>query len=85
VEPGAGVTPGGRRGLHPGEVVSYFGGLKTRPDRMFLPNMTEAEIWEAGGYHIGLEGPAWWGVERGAVVDNRGEGVRRTPCLPMLG
>ena len=60
-----------RRTFLPGDLVTYFAGVKTTEKEMFLDNMTEVEVYEASRYYFGLyaEAPRMWGVERDVVID----------------
>ena len=60
-----------RRLFLPGELVTYFSGLKTLEVEMFHDNMTEQEEYEASRYYFGLydAAPIMWGVGKDIVLD----------------
>ena len=56
-----------RRLFLPGDLVTYFAGVKVREEEMFYDNMTELEEYEASRYYFGLHenAPLMWEVEKG--------------------
>ena len=58
----------------PGDLISYFGGLKTFEENFLLPDMTEEEEENAASYYynLGLNVPAWWGYPQDLVIDTPG-------------
>ena len=60
-----------RRLFLPGDLVSYFSGVKTTEVEMFHDNMTDQEHYEASRYYFGLydHAPRMWGVQRDVVID----------------
>ena len=64
-----------RRRFLPGDLVSYFGGLKTFEKNFLLPEMTEEEEEDAASYYynLGINIPAWWGYPENIVIDTPGK------------
>ena len=62
------------RKFMPGDLISYFGGLKTFEENFLLPGMTEEEAEDAASYYynLGLNIPAWWGYHEDIVIDTPG-------------
>jgi len=60
-----------RRLFLPGDLVTYFAGVKTTEDEMFHDNMTELEEYEASRYYFGLydNAPLMWNLEKDIVLD----------------
>ena len=59
----------------PGDLISYFGGLKTFEENFLLPDMTEEEEEDAASYYynLGLNIPSWWGYPAHIVIDTPGK------------
>ena len=55
-----------RRLFFPGDLVSYFSGVKTLEEEMFMDNMTAQEEYEASRYYFGLydAAPLMWGLDK---------------------
>jgi len=60
-----------KRQFLPGELVSYFSGVRTFEEDFLFDNMTVEEENEATSYYFGLEenSPGWWGLPEGQVLD----------------
>jgi len=60
-----------RRSFLPGQLVSYFNGIRVTEDMMFYENMTEGEEYEVGRYYFGLGGtaPYSWGINHSINLD----------------
>jgi len=63
------------RKFMPGDLISYFGGLKTFEENFLLANMTEEEEEDAASYYynLGLNIPSWWGYPHNIVIDTPGK------------
>ena len=68
---GAGEGLFARKMFLPGDMVSYFNGVKTTEEDMFHDNMTAAEVEHAGAYYFGLgeNVPNSWGVPEDMMLD----------------
>ena len=60
-----------RRLFLPGDLVTYFSGVKTTEEEMFHDNMTSLEEYEASRYYFGLYdfAPLMWQLEKDVVLD----------------
>ena len=60
-----------RRLFLPGDLVTYFSGVKTTREEMFYDNMTSLEEYEASRYCFGLydAAPLMWQLEKDVVLD----------------
>jgi len=70
------ITGGGegifaRRSFMPGQLVSYFNGIRVTEDQMFHDNMTKEEEYETGRYYFGLgfTSPYSWGISSSVNLD----------------
>ena len=65
-----------KRQFLPGELVSYFSGVRTFEEDFLFDNMTIEEEIEATSYYFGLEenSPGWWGLSEGQVMKSEMEG-----------
>ena len=68
---GAGEGVFAKRTFFPGQLVSYFGGVKTYVDKFIFANMTLEQREVAGAYFLALGkmAPDWWGLEQSIVLD----------------
>jgi len=60
-----------RRPFLPGQLVSYFNGIRVTEDQMFHDNMTKEEEYEMGRYYFGLgyTSPYSWGIPSALNID----------------
>jgi len=60
-----------KRNFLPGELVSYFGGLKTFEEYFLFSNQSTEEYWDAHSYYIELSdmSPSRWNVPKDTVID----------------
>ena len=60
-----------RRSFHPGDLVSYFNGIKTTEEKMFHEKMTSEEESHAAAYYFGLGSnvPAYFNIPEEMELD----------------
>ena len=69
--PGAGEGLFAKRDIEPGDLVSYFGGLRTFHRNYLFNNMTWNERHAALVFTIsvGRQSPKHWGIDEDLVID----------------
>ncbi|XP_023325406.1 histone-lysine N-methyltransferase SETD7 isoform X2 [Eurytemora carolleeae] len=60
-----------RRNFLPGDLVSYFNGVKTFEENFLFPNLTSEEHWIAQAYYLDLYdmSPTAWNLPKDIVID----------------